>query len=337
MLFRSMEVSSHGLEQGRLSGVEFDVAVFTNLTRDHLDYHKTMRAYGQAKARLFAWETLSYTIINLDDRFGHTLARVPVRGEVIGYGFGPALRRARVPVVNGRNLRVGLDGVRFAATTPWGTLKVASKLLGRFNAENLLATATTLLASGIAVRDVESLLAELEAVPGRAQYMGGGAKPVVVVDYAHTPDALAKILATLRELLSPRARLTCVFGCGGDRDKGKRPLMGRIAALGADQVIVTSDNPRHEAPMAIIDDILQGVRLNADRRTVIENRARAVHEAITNAKRGDIVLLAGKGHENYQIIGTTKRHFDDREQAAEALRQWSNPGAGSRVAAISGA
>ena len=315
-----MEVSSHGLEQGRLAGVEFDVAVFTNLTRDHLDYHRTMAAYGRAKARLFAWETLQYAIVNLDDAFGRKLAHVPRHAEVIGYGFGRSVSASRVPVVAGRNLRVGLDGIRFDAATPWGALKVQSRVLGRFNAENLLATATALLASGVSPRDTEAALTALTPVPGRAEFIGGGSQPVVVVDYAHTPDALDKTLATLRELISARARLICVFGCGGDRDRGKRPQMGRIATRRADEVIVTSDNPRNEAPMDIIAEIMKGAIQGARRCTVIENRAQAVREAIGGARRGDIVLIAGKGHELYQEIAGVRHPYSDLATARWAMR-----------------
>lgn len=316
----AMEVSSHGLQQGRLAGVEFDVAVFTNLTRDHLDYHRTMAAYGCAKARLFAWESLQYAIVNLDDAFGRRLVRVPRHAEVIGYGFGRSISPSRVPVVAGRNLRVGLAGIRFDAATPWGALNVQSRVLGRFNAENLLATATALLASGISARDTEYALAALSPVPGRAEFIGGGRQPVVVVDYAHTPDALDKTLATLREMVSARAKLICVFGCGGDRDRGKRPQMGRIATRRADEVIVTSDNPRNEAPMDIIADIMKGVSRIARHCIVIEKRERAVCEAIAGAKRGDIVLIAGKGHEPYQEIADVRHPYSDLAVARLALR-----------------
>ena len=296
------------------------MAVFTNLTRDHLDYHSTMAAYGRAKASLFAWESLKYAIVNLDDAFGRKLVRVPRHAEVIGYGFGRSVSASRVPVVAGRNLRVGLDGIRFDAATPWGALKVQSRVLGRFNAENLLATATVLLASGVSPRDTEGALTALTPVPGRAEFIGGGSQPVVVVDYAHTPDALDKALSTLRDLLSARAKLICVFGCGGDRDRGKRPRMGRIATRRADKVIVTSDNPRTEAPMDIIAEIMKGVTKAARHCTVIENRAQAVREAIAGAGRGDIVLIAGKGHELYQEIAGVRHPYSDLATARRAMR-----------------
>ena len=327
----AMEVSSHGLEQGRVAGVEFDVAMFTNLTRDHLDYHGSMANYRRAKARLFEWESLKWSIFNLDDRFGASLARTarlrPRAGvNVLGYGFErPALSVPCVPCVQGRNLRMGLDGVRFDAVTPWGTLHVKSAALGRFNASNLLGTLAVLLASDANPHDAARVLAALTPVPGRAQFFGGGARPLVVVDYAHTPDALEKMLLALRELLgaakrAPHVTLTCVFGCGGDRDRGKRALMGRIASRGADHVVVTSDNPRSEAPSAIIAEILKGVANNSE---VIESRARAVSETIRAARPGDIVLVAGKGHEPYQEINGVRHPYSDAATVQAALARYA--------------
>lgn len=322
----AMEVSSHGLEQGRLNGVEFDVALFTNLTRDHLDYHRTMANYRRAKARLFAWDTLKWSVLNLDDRFGAALARsLPARhGCVLGYGFNrPAAASRRVPRVQGRNLHLGLDGLSFDVATPWGAARVRSPVLGRFNASNLLGTLAVLLASNTDLRDAVRVLAELESVPGRAERYGGRdghgyAKPLVVVDYAHTPDALEKILTTLREV-GGRAQITCVFGCGGDRDRGKRAMMGRIATRCADRVIVTSDNPRGEEPMAIIADILGGATRDC---VVIEDRKRAVREAIATAMRGDIVVVAGKGHEPYQELRGVRHPYSDAQVVKAALAQW---------------
>lgn len=322
----AMEVSSHGLEQGRLNGVEFDVALFTNLTRDHLDYHRTMANYRRAKARLFAWDTLKWSVLNLDDRFGAALARSSQarHGCVLGYGFNrPAAASRRVPRVQGRNLHLGLDGLSFDVATPWGAARVRSPVLGRFNASNLLGTLAVLLASNTDLRDAVRVLAELESVPGRAERYGGRdghgyAKPLVVVDYAHTPDALEKILTTLREV-GGRAQITCVFGCGGDRDRGKRAMMGRIATRCADRVIVTSDNPRGEEPMAIIADILGGATRDC---VVIEDRKRAVREAIATAMRGDIVVVAGKGHEPYQELRGVRHPYSDAQVVKAALAQW---------------
>src|SRR5688572_7160754 len=200
----AMEVSSHGLEQGRATGVEFDVALFTNLTRDHLDYHGNMAHYRRAKAKLFEWDTLKWSLINLDDRYGAALAnRAPRPGvRVLGFGFEPAVAVNRVPRVQGRNLRIGLDGISFDAVTPWGVLRVKSAALGRFNASNLLGTLAVLLASDTGLREAERVLGALKPVPGRAQSYGGGARPLVVVDYAHTPDALEKMLLALRQILT---------------------------------------------------------------------------------------------------------------------------------------
>jgi UDP-N-acetylmuramoyl-L-alanyl-D-glutamate--2,6-diaminopimelate ligase len=318
----AMEVSSHGLEQGRVAGVEFDVAMFTNLTRDHLDYHGTMANYRRAKARLFAADTLKWSVLNLDDRFGAVLAGQSRRGCVLGYGFAkPGAATRRVPRVQGRNLRLGLDGVSFDVSTPWGAARVRSRVLGRFNASNLLGTLAVLLASNTDLREAVRVLAELEPVPGRAERYGGGSMPLVVVDYAHTPDALEKILLALREAggstkRDRRSRITCVFGCGGDRDRGKRAMMGRIARRCADRVIVTSDNPRFEAPMAIIADILDGATGDCE---VIEDRRRAVQMAIAAATRGDIVVVAGKGHERYQEIRGVRYPYSDAQVVLAAL------------------
>ena len=314
----SMEVSSIGLDQDRTSGVQFDVALFTNLTRDHLEYHHTMRRYRAAKAQLFACDSLKYAIVNLDDEFGAALAkRIKRRGlKVIGYGFG----RAGGMRVTGSNLIADARGVSFDVATPWGGARVASPVLGRFNASNLLGTLAVLLASGVALGQAVATLARLKPVPGRLQTIGGGARPVVVVDYAHTPDALEKVLVALRDLTTRRARLICVFGCGGERDRGKRPLMGRIAAQLADWVVLTNDNPRNEEPLTIIDDILTGMEsageLELDRR-------RAIRSAINKARRGDVVLIAGKGHETYQEVKGVRRPFSDIEVARAALRGWA--------------
>ncbi|MFN7087369.1 MAG: UDP-N-acetylmuramoyl-L-alanyl-D-glutamate--2,6-diaminopimelate ligase [Burkholderiales bacterium] len=328
----SMEVSSHGLAQHRLSGVEFDVALLTNLTRDHLDYHGSMRSYRAAKARLFRWPSLKYAVLNLDDGFGAELAsREPRRGQtVLGYGFSRTpLRRRGVLRVQGRNLRVGANGLAFDVSTPWGSASLESRLIGRFNAANLLGSLATLLASDVGLDESVSALQRLRALPGRSERYGGGRRPLVVVDYAHTPDALEKVLDMLRELLVPRSerknraraakpRLICVFGCGGDRDRGKRPLMGRIATRLADRVIVTSDNPRSESPSAIIADIVEGAVAEC---AIVPDRAQAIREAIAMARRGDIVLVAGKGHERYQEIDGVRHPFDDAAVVQTALRE----------------
>jgi UDP-N-acetylmuramoyl-L-alanyl-D-glutamate--2,6-diaminopimelate ligase len=324
----AMEVSSIGLDQDRVAGIEFDVALFTNLSRDHLEYHRTMRRYREAKARLFAWESLRHAVVNLDDGFGAELARRIRRPglSVIGYGFGAAAGAQRMRVA-GLNLVTGARGVSFDVRTPWGGAHVASPVLGRHNAYNLLGTLAVLLAGGIPLRRAIAALSALRPVPGRLQRLGGGARPLVVVDYAHTPDALKQALTTLRELLSSNpspithhpSRLICVFGCGGDRDRGKRPLMGRVAARLADHVVVTSDNPRSEDPRGIIDEIMAGVDGGTGAAEIEPDRRAAIRRAVAEARRGDVVLIAGKGHEAYQEIGAVRQPFSDAAVAREAL------------------
>ena len=326
----AMEVSSIGLDQDRVAGVEFDVALFTNLSRDHLEYHRTLRRYGEAKARLFAWQTLRHAVVNLDDDFGAALARGIGRPglEVIGYGF-TAARGAPLARVMGSNLVTSARGVSFDAKTPWGAARVTSPVLGRHNAYNLLGTLAVLLASGVTLRKAVAALSALTPVPGRLQRVGGGPRPLVVVDYAHTPDALEQALTTLRGLLDSNAsrltphtsRLICVFGCGGERDRGKRPQMGRVAAALADRVVITSDNPRGEDPRQIIEDIVGGVRRAGGGMAIEPDRRAAILRAVQEARRGDIVLLAGKGHEEYQEIRGARRPFSDAAVAREAVER----------------
>ena len=315
-----MEVSSHGLAQDRVSGIEFDVALLTNLTRDHLDYHGTMRRYRAAKARLFRWPTLRYAVLNLDDAFGRELAQMRAQmrrhGETLGYGFRAAPARLRVPRVEGRNLRLGLDGLSFDVTSPWGRATVQSAMIGGFNAANLLGSLTTLLASNVGLEQAVSALGKVLPVPGRMERYGGGRMPLVIVDYAHTPDALEKVLFSLRQVAGARARLVCVFGCGGDRDRGKRPMMGAVAGRLADRIVLTSDNPRTEDPAAIIADIAEGIRGAHER---IADRRLAIRSVIAQARRGDVVLVAGKGHENYQEAGGVRRRHSDAAVVRAAL------------------
>lgn len=307
----AMEVSSHGLEQGRVNGVSFDVALFTNLTRDHLDYHGSMRAYAEAKARLFAWPELKHAVINLDDEFGVQLAsRIDrSRVNVIGYGLGKG-------EIAGHRLDLSTRGLRLEITTPWGAGRLASPVLGAFNAHNLLGVLGVLVTSDVGLDEALGALSQLEPVRGRMQTLRVEGAPLVVVDYAHTPDALEKALETLRALLPQGGRLHCVFGCGGDRDRGKRPLMGEIATRLADRCIITSDNPRSENPRAIIDEIIAGAHANY---RIEEDRAAAILEAISNARPLDVVLIAGKGHESYQEVGSRRLPFDDYEVAHEVI------------------
>jgi len=313
----AMEVSSHGLSQGRVNGATFNVAVLTNLSRDHLDYHGDMDRYADAKARLFSWPGLEWVVLNVDDAFGQKLESETRPARVAGYGF------QRGAVV-GKKLRLSQTGLHLDVHTDWGNAELDVPLLGRFNAANLLAVLATLLVSGVKLNDARKALAHITPPPGRMQTLGGQAHPLVVVDYAHTPDALDKVLATLREIVSG-GRLICVFGCGGNRDKGKRPLMGQAAVQGADEVWVTSDNPRNENPLHIIDDILAGTRDPKSGHPVhIEpDRARAIFEAIGGAHQGDVVLIAGKGHEDYQELAGERQPFSDVAVANKALEAWT--------------
>jgi len=311
----AMEVSSHGLDQGRVNGVAFDIALFTNLSRDHLDYHETMAAYGAAKARLFAWPGLRVGVINADDPFGQSLidlARVKGR-KILTYGFGAA-------DIVGARLTATTSGLAFAVETPWGKGEIYTHLVGAFNAANLLGVLGTLLVSGVALETVLGFLAGVQAPPGRMQRLGGDGAPLVVIDYAHTPDALDKVLTSLRSAVGAGGELVCVFGCGGDRDRGKRPEMGRVAARLANRVIVTSDNPRGEDPGAIVSDIVHGIRDTGNRRYAVElDRATAIAAAIGAAGASDVVLLAGKGHETYQEHAGLREPFLDADHAARAL------------------
>lgn len=314
-----MEVSSHGLDQGRVNGVAFDIAVLTNLSRDHLDYHGTMEAYGESKQKLFTWDDLSAAIVNVDDAFGIALAdSLKAQGKkYTSYGLDALANQ--VADVQGSRLKLHDAGLTMQVVTAQGTALLTAPVLGRFNAYNVLAVLATLLALNVTLADAVEVITNIKPVHGRMQQFGGGALPLVVIDYAHTPDALEKVLSTLKE--QAKGRLICVFGCGGDRDAGKRPLMGEIASQLADSVIVTSDNPRHEDPETIINDIVStlpaGYLLEAD-------RTKAIHRAVQLAKSGDIVLLAGKGHENYQEIAGVKYPFDDALIAQAALKNHPN-------------
>lgn len=312
----AMEVSSHGLDQRRIDHVAFDFAVFTNLTRDHLDYHGSMEAYAAAKARLFSWPGLRYAVINVDDAFGvELLARTSASGiETVSYGRHAADVRASAVSLTAR-------GVKFEVGSRWGDFTLEAPVLGDFNVDNLLAVSAVLLSAGYAAQDIAEAIRALAAVPGRMQLITQPGAPSVVIDYAHTPDALAKALQSLR-MLAPK-QLICVFGCGGDRDRGKRALMGEAATRLADHVVITSDNPRSERLEDIIDDIIAGaVRPNY---AVLPDRSAAIRAAVCAAHPDDIVLVAGKGHENYQEISGKRYPFDDAEVARRALQARGQP------------
>jgi UDP-N-acetylmuramoyl-L-alanyl-D-glutamate--2,6-diaminopimelate ligase len=311
----AMEVSSHALDQGRVNAVEFDLAVFTNLTRDHLDYHGSMAAYAAAKQRLFAWPGLSAAIINIDDAFGRTLATtIPAGVVVLRYG----IERDDADIV-ARNIASGAAGQSFRLVTPWGTGDIATRLLGRFNIANLLAVAACLGQLGLSFASISLVLSTLDPVAGRMSRLGGaGVQPLVVVDYAHTPDALEQALTSLRAHCN--GRLFCVFGCGGERDAGKRPQMGAIAETLADRIIVTDDNPRGEDGDTIVEQIVAGLK-RPELALIERDRAIAIARAIGWAQPGDVVLIAGKGHEPYQEVAGSKHPFDDLAVARQALEQ----------------
>jgi UDP-N-acetylmuramoyl-L-alanyl-D-glutamate--2,6-diaminopimelate ligase len=310
----AMEVSSHALEQGRVAAVAFEVAAFTNLTRDHLDYHGSMEAYGTAKAKLFAWPGLKAAVINVDDDFGRELAaELPMQ-----------VRRLRISASGDRDAELtaaavdtSAEGLCFVLRTPWGSYPVQSRLLGRFNVDNLLTVVACLGALGEPFERIVAAVEDLRPVNGRMNRLGGlHGLPLVVVDYAHTPDALEQSLKALRAHCA--GRLICVFGCGGERDAGKRPLMGAIAERLADLAIVTDDNPRGEDGDLIVAQIVSGLARPRDA-LVQRDRAEAIRHALNLAKAGDVVLIAGKGHETYQEGADGKRPFDDLAVARAAL------------------
>lgn len=312
----AMEVSSHALDQGRVGAVEFEVAAFTNLTRDHLDYHGTMEAYGAAKAKLFAWPGLQTAAINGDDAFGaQLLAQLPagVRGLRLS-AQGNAAAEVSASLVT-----TTAAGLAFRLHTPWGAHYVKSRLLGRFNVANLLTVTACLGALGEPFERIVAALESLAPVNGRMNRFGGmDGQPLVVVDYSHTPDALEQALTALRAHCA--GKLICVFGCGGERDAGKRPLMGALAARLADIAIVTDDNPRGEDGDAIVAQIVAGMT-QAKRYGVQRDRAAAIDEAVAMAGPDDVVLIAGKGHETYQDGAQGRRPFDDMAVARAALER----------------
>ncbi|MGQ0835894.1 MAG: UDP-N-acetylmuramoyl-L-alanyl-D-glutamate--2,6-diaminopimelate ligase [Gammaproteobacteria bacterium] len=313
----AMEVSSHALDQARVAGVRFHTAAFTNLTRDHLDYHGSMDAYGAAKARLLSWPGLSARVINVDDPFGAALAARPAAGRLVATTRTPASVRAAADFVRAVHARTAPAGLSIDVDTTWGRTRVELPLVGDFNVDNVLTVLAVLLAWGISLDEAARALPRCTAPPGRMEGFGGNAgRPLVIVDYAHTPDALAKALQAAR--VHCAGRLTVVFGCGGDRDAGKRPIMGRIAGERADRIVLTDDNPRTEDPAAIVAAIRAGVAASASV-SVEHDRAKAIRAAVTSAAAADVVLIAGKGHEDYQIYGETRRPFRDQSVARSAL------------------
>jgi UDP-N-acetylmuramoyl-L-alanyl-D-glutamate--2,6-diaminopimelate ligase len=310
----AMEVSSHALAQDRIAGLRFHTAVFTNLTRDHLDEHGDLAQYGAAKARLFQLPDLKYAVVNANDPFATSLAAaLPAGCELLRTSL-----HAQVPAdLVGHLVRSDMSGVELALSGRFGAASLRSPLIGDFNAENLLVAAGALLAAGLPLPAACEALARARAAPGRMEVLGGPPdRPWVVIDYAHTPDALQRTLNTLKGIA--RGDLVCVFGCGGDRDRGKRPLMGEIAGRLAGQVVLTDDNPRSEDSQAIVAEILEGMQARSNVRVLHDRRA-AIHAAIAAARPGDAVLIAGKGHESVQLMRGESRPFSDRAVATEAL------------------
>lgn len=312
-----MEVSSHGLSQGRVSGIAFDMAIFTNLSRDHLDYHGDMESYGSAKKLLFQNSNLKTVIVNMDDEFGQSIVEA-VKDDVSVVRYG--IEEQHDVDVRARKIRADHAGLHFDVITPWGSAIVSSPLFGRFNVSNLLAVFSALLTRGVRFEDAVSRISRLQSVPGRMELISGTAGTAnFVVDYAHTPDALGKALRSLRAHVQNKgAKLWCVFGCGGDRDQGKRPEMGEIAEKYADHVIVTDDNPRTEAASHIVSQILGGMLKQQDV-TVIHDRKSAIKHAMDHASARDVVLVAGKGHETYQIIDHERRDYPGDAGVVRAL------------------
>jgi UDP-N-acetylmuramoyl-L-alanyl-D-glutamate--2,6-diaminopimelate ligase len=320
----AMEVSSIGLDQGRINGCKLDVGVFTNLTRDHLDYHHTMDAYANAKARMFEQVGLSSAVLNFDDLMGVAQARGLEQShiDVLGYTLIPDNANAAPArsLLIAEHLRSTPNGLRFIVSNEGAREEMNVGLVGNFNVSNLLAVMATLMVSGYSFAEAAGAARRLTPPEGRMQTLGGVGEPMVVVDYAHTPDGLEQALMALRPIsLSRNGRIICVFGCGGDRDKGKRALMGEVATRLAQLVILTSDNPRSESPQQIIDEIASA----APHAIEEVDRARAICHALNLAEADDIVLIAGKGHETYQESGGQRVHFSDAEQARAGLKQWA--------------
>jgi UDP-N-acetylmuramyl-tripeptide synthetase len=316
----AMEASSIGIVEHRIAGARFDVAVFTNFTRDHLDYHNTMDAYWAAKRELFDWPGLRAAVINIDDPQGEALSH-ELAGGTLEVWTCSTQRNARL---RGSDLRYIEDGLAFTLAEGDAQATVRSTLIGDYNANNLLGVIGGLRALGVPLTDAVRTVPDLTPVPGRMQRVGHGGGPEVVVDYAHTPDALEKVIGALRPLAQARGgQLWCVFGCGGNRDATKRPLMGAIAARLADRVVATSDNPRDEEPAAILAQIAAGI--GRDDALVIEDRGDAIRRVVKDAHPRDVILIAGKGHEDYQEVRGVKHPFSDAVEAQAALAQRSRP------------
>ena len=311
----ALEASSIGIEEGRMDGLKADVAIFTNLTRDHLDYHQSMANYAKAKKKLFAWPSLRLAVINIDDPFGEELAGSAEASKILVYSQQQTSHSSHA-IVYAKEIEETIRGLRFTLCAPNGRAQVETRLIGRFNISNLLAVAAVLIDAGLSPSQIAKRFATLDAPPGRLEQIGGHHEPLVVIDYSHTPDSLENALTALRGVARARGgRLAVVFGCGGNRDPGKRPLMGAVASSLADKVVITSDNPRRENPLEIIEEIRPG----APDALVIADRALAIAKTIGEAHPAEVILLAGKGHEPYQEIMGERLPFSDIEEARRAL------------------
>ena len=314
----AIEASSIGIAERRLDGTQVRLAIFTNFTQDHLDYHGSMAAYWQAKAELFAWAGLRSAVINIDDAQGEALALTLQQAGVLDVWTVSALRPARL---RASAIGLGAQGLRFEVSEGDETHELQTQLIGHYNVSNLLGVIGALRSLGMTLTQAVQACGQVTPVPGRMDCIVQPGQPLVAVDYAHTPDALDQALAALRPMVQQRGgKLWCVFGCGGDRDANKRPKMAAVAEKRADQVIVTSDNPRSEKPEVIISQILLGLS-HRDSARVEADRASAINQAIASADANDVVLVAGKGHEAYQEIGGTRLPFDDKQVAHEALQR----------------
>lgn len=312
--FAAIEASSHGLEQGRLNGCDIEIAAYSNLSRDHLDYHGTLEAYAEAKAALFAFESLKVAIINIDDEHAPIMLQAaknnPSQPKILTYST------TQVADYQVQDIEYSLSGASFKLFTAQGEFVVQSPLLGHFNVENLVAALVSAEQAGFALTDLIATAPQLKGAPGRMQVIRDDER-LFVVDYAHTPDALIQVLQTLKRHVSQD--LWAVFGCGGDRDRGKRPLMTQAALQGADVALLTSDNPRTEDPAQIFADMKAGIDFSSHRVHEIHDRREAIKFAVQHAKAGDIVVIAGKGHENYQEINGVRHWFDDVVEVQAAL------------------
>jgi UDP-N-acetylmuramoyl-L-alanyl-D-glutamate--2,6-diaminopimelate ligase len=315
----AMEVSSHGIDQGRINTLAFELGIFTNLSQDHLDYHHTLSEYAAVKYKFFTDFPMQHAILNIDDEYGQSWAKAlsQLSRSVVGFSLKKPVEVYSFPVIYADNIHLSSEGISALIHSPWGKGELFSPLMGSFNLSNLLAALTTLCLYGIEFDDVLASLSHILPVPGRMQILGGQGKPVVVVDYAHKPDALEKVLQTLRH--HTKGKLICVFGCGGNRDSLKRPLMAAIAEKHADQVIITNDNPRHENPEDIVQDITKGF-VHPERISIILDRSHAIQKSIQLAAAADCVLIAGKGAERYQQFGDEKHPFDDVSIAKHYLQ-----------------